>query len=134
MFVRFQARHPTAERRVYPGVFALANDLARRGTLSAEEWAWWRANNDWIEAAYPDPGKRDPTIFDRAIHPYTNCWFKETAAPLLARVPGYLKLLDAHGVEWVEVRSADPGVAVYEDDIQVIVEPHWWLARMNGRD
>jgi hypothetical protein len=39
-------------------------------------------------------------------------------------VPGYLQLLDTHGVECVELRSADPGRVVYEDDVQVVVTPY----------
>ena len=122
VFIRFQSKHPRPSGR-YPGIFALANGLAHDGRLSLEERAWWRANNDWYDAAYPSPEKVDPSIFDKTRHPHTTCWFKESATPLLSRVPGYLQLLDAHGVEWVELRSTDPGIVLYEDDVQVVVAP-----------
>ena len=120
VYVRIQAKAATPSGR-HPGVFALANGLAADGRLSAEEHRWWRENNDWYETALTDPGKVAPPVFDRAVHPHTRCWFKVTASHLLARLPGYLRLLDAHGVEWVELRSADPGAIIYEDDDQVVV-------------
>ncbi|MEO6125904.1 MAG: hypothetical protein ABIR32_19565 [Ilumatobacteraceae bacterium] len=124
MFVRFQSPLPTPSGR-YPGLFALANQLADEGRLSAEDRTWWRENNDWFNDAYVEPGSVDPTIFDRELHPITCCWFKErTAEHLLARVPGYLRLLDKYEVPWVELRSDDPGTVVYEDDVQVVVWLH----------
>lgn len=123
-YLRYEAdraapgKHPT-------GVFGLANGLARSGRLTPEDRAFWRAGNDWFDAAYPDPGVVDPTLFDKAVHPVTSCWFEESAAAhLLVRVPGYLALLDRYGVGWVERRSADPGVVLYRDDVQIVVRPH----------
>ncbi|WP_090475692.1 hypothetical protein [Nakamurella panacisegetis] len=66
----------------------------------------------------------DRTIFDKAVHPLAGCWFKSTADHLLARVTGYLELLDRHGVAWRTQRSTDPGRRIYEDDVQVVVVPH----------
>lgn len=123
MFVRFQSKHPTGNGR-HPGVFALANGLARDGRLSAYERSWWRANNDWFNAAYTDPATLDASLFDRTLHPQTSCWFKEGALHLLSRLTGYLRLLDAHAVEWVELRSTDPGIVLYEDDVQVVAAPY----------
>ncbi|MFJ9810381.1 hypothetical protein ACIRTB_19355 [Streptomyces sp. NPDC101158] len=121
-FVRYQAtvRSP---RGHFPGIFALANTLARDGRLSEEQYRFWRAANDWYDAAYPDPSATDPTVYDEARHPGAVAWFKATATRLLDRVPGYLDLLAAHGVPCVRVESADPGRIVYEDDVQVVVVP-----------
>jgi hypothetical protein len=119
VYVRFHAADATPSGR-YPGIFALANGLADEGRLSAEEYEWWRANNEWFENAYADPGKLDPTLFDRTVHPVTTSWFKGDARELLDRVPGYLRLLDNHGVAWVETRSDDPGTILYEDAVQVV--------------
>jgi hypothetical protein len=106
----------------HPGIFALANGLARSDRLSEADWAWWRSNNDWLDAAYPDPAAIDPAPFDGSVH--ASCWFKSTAGHLLARVSGYLDLLDRHQVGWIECRSSDPGRIRYEDDVQVVVVPH----------
>lgn len=60
-YIRFQS--PTrSPRGHYPGVFALANGLAREGRLTPEQWSFWRTNNDWYDAAYTDPTKVDPTV------------------------------------------------------------------------
>lgn len=122
-YVRFQS--PTrSPRGHFPGIFALANGLARDGRLTAEEWRFWRTNNDWYDAAYPDPTKVDPTVYDHDINPGAVAWFKSTADELLARVPGYLDLLAAHGVACVRLRSTvAPGRVVYEDAVQIVVVP-----------
>lgn len=99
----------------------MANGLARAGRLTEVDWAWWRANNDWFDAAYPDPATVDPTLFDGSIP--VSCWFKDTAVHLLERVPGYLALLDRYQVGWVERRSPAPGLIRYEDDVQIVVTP-----------
>lgn len=122
-YVRFESPVPN-ERGAHPGVFALANGLARSGQLDAADLAWWRANNDWLEQAYTDPGAIDPKLFDRSVNPLVSCWFKSDAQRLLARVPAYLELLARHGFECVERRSANPGAVLYEDDVQVVVAPY----------
>ncbi|MFI8824683.1 hypothetical protein [Streptomyces sp. NPDC053431] len=121
-FVRFQGtvRGP---RGHFPGIFALANALAREGRLSEEQYRFWRAANDWYDAAYPDPSATDPTVYDEARNPGAVAWFKATATHLLDRVPGYLDLLAAHGVPCARIESGDPGRIVYEDDVQVVAVP-----------
>ncbi len=104
-----------------PGIFALANGLARAGRLTDADWAWWRANNDWFDAAYRDPATVTPTLFDGSVP--VSCWFKSSASYLLERVPGYLDLLDRYQVGWIERRSDNPGRIRYEDDVQVVVTP-----------
>lgn len=122
-FVRYQAVEED-ERGMRPGIFYLANGLARGGVLTGTDHQWWRAANDWYDAAYPDPNLTDPTIYDRTLNPRAHAWFKTTAGHLLARVPGYLDLLDRYGVPWEEVRSGSPGRILYEDDVQIITAPH----------
>jgi hypothetical protein len=122
LFVRFEAAHPTDSGR-RPGVFGLANGLARSGRLTDAEKARWRANNDWFEAACTDPATVDATLFDRTVHDEVRCWFKSSATHLLARVPTTLQLLDEHGIRWVERRSSRPGQVLYEDAEQVVVVP-----------
>jgi hypothetical protein len=120
-YVRYEGETPNTPGR-HTGIFGLANGLARGGALSREDYAWWRASNDWIDAAYPDPGTVDATLFDKTIHPSATCWFKATADadPILARVPGYLALLDRYGVRWRERRVPKTGRILYEDPVQVI--------------
>lgn len=120
LYVRYESPRPNASGR-HPGIFALANGLARSGQLTDTDRAWWRANNDWLDAAYPDPASVDPTLFDKSAHPVVSCWFKATAHPLLDRVAGYLDLLDRYGVAWAKRTSTNPGTILYEDDVQVVV-------------
>jgi hypothetical protein len=123
IFLRFEAAEPNENGR-RPGVFGLANGLARSGRLTDAEWTWWRANNDQLGAAYTDPATVDPALFDRTVHDEVRCWFKSSAEHLIALVPGTLRLLDTYGVAWVERRSLRPGRVLYEDDVQVVVVPN----------
>jgi hypothetical protein len=122
-FVRFQSPHRNS-RGHFTGVFGLVNTLAREGRLSDDQETFRRSNNRWYDAAYPDPSTVDPTVYDDAINPGAAAWFKPSAVHLLDRVPGYLEILAAHGVDCQVLRSADPGRVVYEDDVQVVVVPY----------
>lgn len=127
VYVRFEAATKNS-RGAAPGVFALANRLAHSGALNEEDHAWWRASNDWMDAAYPDPGSRDVTMFDRDIHPHTECWFKLSAVHLLTRTHQYLELLDRYDVSWVERRCSDPGPILYEDRFQIVIDAREGIA------
>jgi hypothetical protein len=118
-YVRFECAAPNI-RGLNLGVFAAANGLAQAGRLSKSDWLYWREANDWFDRAYPDPGKADPSLFDRRRP--VECWFKTSATHLLERVPAHLELLDRYAVAWRRLDSDDPGRNVYEDDVQVVVE------------
>ncbi|MEV6240644.1 hypothetical protein [Lentzea sp. NPDC051838] len=121
-YVRFQGVEPTS-RGTFAGVFGLVNGLRRAGRLTEEQESFCRTNGAWYNAAYTDPSTVDPTVYDREINPGATAWFKTSATHLTARLPGYLAILDAHGVEWQRVESDDPGRVVYEDADQVVVVP-----------
>lgn len=122
-YLRYRSPHRNV-RGHFTGLFGLVNTLAREGRLTPEQEAFRRAGNDWYNAAYPDPSTVDPTVYDPEVNPGAAAWFKPSATHLLERVPGYLEILAAHGVDCELVRSADPGRVVYEDDVQVVVVPH----------
>ncbi|CAL9434758.1 hypothetical protein [Streptomyces sp. enrichment culture] len=122
LYVRFQSPAP-GPRGHHPGVFALANALAREGRLSAEEYRLWRAANDWYDAAYPNPSDTDPTVYDPDLNPGAVAWFKATARHLIDRVDGHLTLLADHGVPCERVETTAPGRIVYEDEVQVVAVP-----------
>jgi hypothetical protein len=118
--VRFQGTVRN-EQGAFPGVFGLANRLARAGKLSAEQYRSWRANNDWYDTNYPNPSDIDPLVYDHETHPGAVAWFKSSSTELITRVDGYLDLLAAHGVECRRVDSSDPGKIIYEDTKDQIV-------------
>ena len=121
-FVRFEATTPNA-RGAHIGVFGLANGLRSAGRLTEADLSWLTANNAFGNAAYPDPGTVDPTLFDKAVHPFATCWFRSTATHLLDYVEEYLHVLTRYGVDWHRRETDDPGVILYEDDVQVVAEP-----------
>ncbi|MFB7708439.1 hypothetical protein [Streptomyces sp. NPDC056105] len=122
LYVRFQGtdRH---ERGQFPGVFVLANELAAQGKLTDEQYRFWRTNNDWYDANYPNPTHFDRQVYDPALNPGAVAWFKNSAVDLIRRVDGYLELLAAHGVECHRLESSNPGRVVYEDEHQIVVMP-----------
>ncbi|WP_406256130.1 hypothetical protein [Streptomyces nigra] len=122
-YLRFQSPHRN-DRGRFTGVFGLVNNLAREGRLSEEQEAFRRLNNKWYDAAYTDPSTVDATVYDDKVNPGAAAWFKPSATHLLARVPGYLEILAAHGVDCQVLRSTDPGQVVYEDDVQIVVVPY----------
>ncbi|WP_026820834.1 hypothetical protein [Arthrobacter castelli] len=122
-YVRYQAALPN-RRGTHPGVFALVNGLAKDGELSSADLIWWRESNDWCNAAYPDPGRVDPSIYDSTVNPVTQAWFKSSARHLLDKVDSYLALLHRYSVECEHVMSDDPGRLIYEDEFQIVVVPH----------
>ncbi|MCI9887987.1 hypothetical protein JT358_05865 [Micrococcales bacterium 31B] len=123
IYVRYQSRHEN-RRGSRPGIFALANGLARDNRLSPDDHAWWLAANYWCNAAYADPSTRDPSVYDHVINPGARSWFKlDAAAHLLDRVAGYLDLLDRYGVAWQRLETTAPGRIVYEDDVQIVAVP-----------
>lgn len=95
-FVRYEASMPNG-RGLHPGIFALANGLAKDGRLSAEDWASWRSANDHYDAAYADPSTVERSVYDRAINPTAQSWFKRTAADLVTGVEFYKDLLHRYG-------------------------------------
>nr|WP_216648186.1 hypothetical protein [Isoptericola chiayiensis] len=122
MLVRFES--PTQNEVGYHvGVFGLANGLARSGRLSAEDWSWWRASNDWCNAAYPDPTTVDPAVYDQVLNPGARAWFRSSATDLIAKAREYVALLDEYEVACVERYTRAPGRVVYGDKVQVIAVP-----------
>lgn len=119
-YVRFQSRYPNAAG-LHVGIFGLVNVLGRHGMLAPHEERFRRENNDWYDAAYPDPGAAEGIYRDNAGP--SAAWFKETSTELIARVTGYLAILDAHAIAWHELRTTDPGAIIYEDDYQVVAVP-----------
>ncbi|MFC8731257.1 hypothetical protein ACFT5B_02205 [Luteimicrobium sp. NPDC057192] len=120
--VRFESPVTNARGR-RPGVFALANGLARAGRLSSTDHAWWRSSNDWCNAAYADPSTVDAAVYDDVANPGAQAWFKSTAVELIEIARAYVALLERYGVACVERRTLAPGRVVYEDDVQVVVAP-----------
>ena len=121
-FLRYEASVPNG-RGLHPGIFALANGLAKDGRLSAQDRASWRSANDHYNAAYTDPSTVDRSVYDRAINPSAQSWFKGTATHLLTGVEFYTDLLRRYDVGWRVLYSNDPGRVLYEDDVQIVVAP-----------
>jgi hypothetical protein len=120
-YVRFQSRYASAAG-LHVGIFGLVNVLGRHGMLTPGEEQFRRESNDWYDSAYPDPGVAAGVYGDQA-NARAAAWFKSTSIELIARVTGYLAILDAHAIAWHELRTTDPGTIIYEDAHQVVALP-----------
>lgn len=122
-FVRYQSTVPHRTRQgVYLGVFAMVNTLSKQGCLSTEQEEFPRVTNRWFDEHLPLPTDAAPDVYSEAS-PQAVAWFKSSAQEYLARVPGYLRILDAHMIEWNEIVTDDPGAILYEDAFQVVASP-----------
>ncbi len=79
--------------------------------------------NAWYNANLVDPGRADPSVYDRTRHPDAMAWFKSSATHLIAPVADYLAILDAHRVGWIRLRTDAPGEIIYDDPHQVVAIP-----------
>ncbi len=122
VYVRFQSVVPNRSGR-FPGVFALANGLARSGDLSPEDAAWHRAANDRANTMYTDPTTVEPDCYDRVLNPGARSWFRSSSVELLDMTKAYLDLLDRYDVGWVELRTTSPGRITYADEVQCVAVP-----------
>jgi hypothetical protein len=118
-FLRYQSSQPNRHGR-FPGLFGVVNGLAWAGRLTPEQYTFWRTHNDWYHATMSLPPAE---AYEPKINRGATAWFRSTAERFLEPVPGYLSILDAHGLGYVEMRSDSPGRIAYEDDFQVIAVP-----------
>lgn len=122
-YIRYQGVEAN-HRGQFPGIYGLANGLARAGKLSPGDYLWWQAANAFGDAAYPDPSALHSEVYNRQINPHAQAWFKTSAKHLIAYTAGYLVLLRKYGVAVVELRSNNPGALLYEDSVQIVVNPY----------
>ena len=117
--MRWQADQPNRDGK-RPGIFSLTNRLGNEGILSDDDWAWWRAANEWFNVAYITPAD---SIYDPIKNPGAAAYFKVTATHLLDRVPGYLDLLSRYSIGYECIRTSDPGRIIHEDPDQIVAVP-----------
>lgn len=122
-FVRHRSTLPHPKRPgVRLGVFAAVNTLGKQGQLSEAEEAFRVRTNAWCDANLSLPTAHRPDLYTEACW-QAEAWFSASAQDHLARLPGHLRILEAHGLLWQELRSDSPGEVLCEDQHQVVVRP-----------
>lgn len=64
-----------------------------------------------------------PTILKSEEHRRGLSWFKAAASEHIRRMWELKSVLDRAGVHVEVMRTTDPGVVIYEDDLQVVAKP-----------
>jgi hypothetical protein len=110
--------HPRREG-VCLGIFAAVNTLAKGRRLDDNQEAFRQAMNGWFNDNLPLPTDTVPDLYANDQQQVL-AWFRGSATAHLARVPGYLAILDAHGIGWQRRLADDPGTIRYEDAFHVV--------------
>lgn len=116
MYIRFESRDGT-------GLFAEAGSFrAEMGARRVPRWARreFVENYDWLSWHTPAPPE-EAYVDTRARYPLT--WFKQEARGHIARAWRIANILGRHGVHMRPIVSDDPGLILFEDEVQVVVRP-----------
>lgn len=122
-YIRYQSTLPHRHREgVLLGVFSAVNTLSKQGKLSPAQEEFRKTTNRWFDEHLPLPTDAMPDLYSEA-NMQAVAWFKQSATAYMARVPGYLEILEWHGIEWHAVVAENPGTILYEDEFQVVATP-----------
>ncbi len=118
MLIRFTVLGIDADSGYKSGILVAAHTLRDEGDLTVAEHNELRLAIKWFNEHLPHPKVLHNTEHRRAIS-----WFKPAATQFIQKMWQLKELLDQHD-HYVEVlRTTDPGIIVYEDEVQVIAKP-----------
>ncbi|MCL1635922.1 hypothetical protein M2650_14955 [Luteimonas sp. SX5] len=119
MLIRFTVLAIDRDSGRNQGILVAAHTLRDEGPLTATEHVELNACLSWFNEHLPLP-----SLLGEAEHRRAISWFKSGALEAIQRMWSLKRLLDSHGCHVEVIRTADPGVIVYEDDWQVVAKPH----------
>ena len=122
MFIRFVTDEPDPDTGLPSCVFAAAYQLLREDSTPEYLRLEIRSTLDWFVKNLPVPKRfcrsRKPNRSDNGI-----CWFKADATQCVSHVCYLVYLVSECGIAVREVRTKQPGYAIYEDESQVVTQP-----------
>ncbi|HEY0335358.1 MAG TPA: hypothetical protein VGC74_16920 [Stenotrophomonas sp.] len=118
MYVRFTVLDIDPDSGRASGVLVVASNLRDGGALSPSEQEAMKTAIAWFNDHLSVPALLQQPSNCRAI-----CWFKPAAAEAVRRMWQLKSLLDPHGHHVEVLRTARPGMVIYEDEWQVVAQP-----------
>ena len=117
-YVRFQGLESNLGTASKLGIFQLAYQLKHSPDTSSHDDKELRQNLGWLEMHLTAP-----KILDHSEHYRAICWFKDSAIEPLNRIWAIKNLLEQYGF-WVDrIKTANPGLIIYQDGWQVAAKP-----------
>lgn len=105
------------------GIFAAADVLRESGALPSEAGVRLEAVLSWM-----DQHLKVPPALDQSSNRRAQCWFHAGAKEAITQAWRLVAILREYDVDVQLVKTADPGLIVYRDAVQVVVKP-----RRHGR-
>ena len=118
MLVRFSILEADPDSGQKAGVLVAAHTLRDEGELSAQEHEQVRSALQWFNEHVEVPEVLEAEGNHRAIS-----WFKPAARVAISKMWELKSLLEHHGLHVEVLRTLDPGLVVYEDELQVVAKP-----------
>jgi hypothetical protein len=122
MFIRLEVCETHQESGQPVGIFHAVRYLRDDDLLSPAELTVADEVFDWMWTHLHAP---DQAILD--AHPAAVSWFRATATECLRQAGLIAAILEAHGQRVIRRQAEDPGLLVYQDDVQVLA-----LSRLIG--
>lgn len=119
IYIRFVVGQDGEHHRELNGIFTELRILRDDGHLEPYESERLEEIFDWFNDNLPCP----PYSSNRWGVNATS-WFKESALVYIDRMWDFVAILEEHGVPVRMLRSRYPGIVLYEDDFQVVVEEY----------
>ena len=127
MYVRFVILEHDEDSHSLQGVFQAAYGLRDSGQLEPHEEEWLEAELRWLKMHLKSPDCLREEENHRAIS-----WFHPRAKTPIEKVRSIASLLKEKGIHVRTLKTADPGIIIYEDGWQVVAKPYRKRRRSPG--
>lgn len=123
MYLRFIASEIDNSTGKERGIFSIAYDLLRSGSLIKEEEDKLRIALMNCERILPIPDKFSRKKNDSHKNHKGISWIKDNASEIIREIRIIKKVLDENNLFIEVIKTQRPGYVVYEDDFQIVAEP-----------
>ena len=100
------------------GILIAAGEFRDEGSLPVEEHKKLRRTLDWFNKHLPVPKTLNEDGNERALS-----WFKPSAKNAVRKAWDLKALLDQYDLHIEVHKTNDPGIIIYEDEMQVVAKP-----------
>ena len=123
MYLRFRVDVRDASSGQPSGVFSAVYDLIDSDLLPQQDLDVAKSCLDWF-----DTNLKEPASFSKSTKPHAQkvgiSWFKDSATEHISKMRMLVALLEDNSVSVKLLITDNPGYILYEDDYQVVSDPH----------